>query len=241
MLIRRGIIKTKAEREREAKEKAKPKYYNVWSLQEEQEKSRSQIAREKMAFPAPKLPLPGHAERYFSTNVSTICETRHLVIDRLLSSSSTKVNNWLGRPKIQKTGNNLGCLNTFLTCEQCRPTRISIKVRMSASAIFNFLAERFERCLDLYLAPRQRKMKMNVRKEDLIPKLPSPKDLQPFPTFQVEFVNVFCFYQQSIGSYIQRSRGHGPIYICSSFWTIFGLVWRRWNCSSMGDHFWTLS
>lgn len=47
-----------------------------------------------------------------------------------------------------------------------------------------FLKERFERCLDLYLAPRQRKMKMNVNKEDLIPKLPSPKDLQPFPTFQ---------------------------------------------------------
>ena len=48
----------------------------------------------------------------------------------------------------------------------------------------HFLKERFERCLVLYLAPRQRKMKMNVNKEDLIPKLPSPKDLQPFPTFQ---------------------------------------------------------
>ena len=29
----------------------------------------------------------------------------------------------------------------------------------------HFLKERFERCLDLYLAPRQRKMKMNVNKE----------------------------------------------------------------------------
>ena len=51
-------------------------------------------------------------------------------------------------------------------------------------AYSKFLNERFERCLDLYLAPRQRKMKMNVNKEDLIPKLPSPKDLQPFPSFQ---------------------------------------------------------
>merc|ERR1719431_1700330 len=51
-------------------------------------------------------------------------------------------------------------------------------------AYAHFLKERFERCLDLYLAPRQRKMKMNVYKEDLIPKLPSPKDLQPFPSFQ---------------------------------------------------------
>ena len=153
-----------------------------------------------------------------------------------------KVNNWLGRPKIQRTGNNLGCLKALLTCEQCRPTRISIKVRMSASAILyvNFFAERFERCLDLYLAPRQRKMKMNVKKEDLIPKLPSPKDLQPFPTFQVEFDYLNCIYDQSVGSYIQRSRGHGPINLCSSFRTIFGLVWRRWNCSSLGDHLWTL-
>ena len=53
----------------------------------------------------------------------------------------------------------------------------------------HFLKERFERCLDLYLAPRQRKMKMNVNKEDLIPKLPSPKDLQPFPTFQGRFLD----------------------------------------------------
>ncbi|XP_052818042.1 ribosome biogenesis protein bop1-like [Mya arenaria] len=47
-----------------------------------------------------------------------------------------------------------------------------------------FIQERFERCLDLYLCPRQRKMRMNVDPEDLIPKLPKPKDLQPFPTTQ---------------------------------------------------------
>ena len=41
--------------------------------------------------------------------------------------------------------------------------------------------ERFERCLDLYLAPRVRQNKMNVDPESLIPELPSPKDLRPFP------------------------------------------------------------
>ncbi|XP_022668446.1 ribosome biogenesis protein bop1-A-like [Varroa destructor] len=45
----------------------------------------------------------------------------------------------------------------------------------------NFVQERFERCLDLYLCPRQRKMRMNVNPEDLIPQLPKPKDLHPFP------------------------------------------------------------
>lgn len=46
----------------------------------------------------------------------------------------------------------------------------------------NFIKERFERCLDMYLAPRQRKMRVQVDPQDLIPKLPKPRDLQPFPT-----------------------------------------------------------
>lgn len=41
--------------------------------------------------------------------------------------------------------------------------------------------ERFERCLDLYLAPRVRHNKLNIDPESLIPQLPSPKDLRPFP------------------------------------------------------------
>ena len=48
----------------------------------------------------------------------------------------------------------------------------------------NFVKERFERCLDLYLCPRVTKMKSQVNPEDLIPKLPRPKDLQPFPTVE---------------------------------------------------------
>lgn len=41
--------------------------------------------------------------------------------------------------------------------------------------------ERFERSLDLYLAPRVRRNKLNIDPESLIPKLPSPRDLRPFP------------------------------------------------------------
>lgn len=43
------------------------------------------------------------------------------------------------------------------------------------------IRERFERSLDLYLAPRIRKNKLNIDPESLIPELPSPKDLRPFP------------------------------------------------------------
>ena len=42
--------------------------------------------------------------------------------------------------------------------------------------------EKFERCLDLYLAPRTRRVKLNIDPESLIPKLPSPRELRPFPT-----------------------------------------------------------
>lgn len=47
-----------------------------------------------------------------------------------------------------------------------------------------FLRERFLRCLDLYLCPRAKRLKLNIDAEYLIPKLPSPKDLQPFPTVE---------------------------------------------------------
>ena len=41
--------------------------------------------------------------------------------------------------------------------------------------------ERFERCLDLYLCPRGLKRKLNIDPESLVPKLPDPSDLKPFP------------------------------------------------------------
>ena len=46
----------------------------------------------------------------------------------------------------------------------------------------SFIKEKFSRCLDMYLCPRQRKMRVQVDPQDLIPQLPKPRDLQPFPT-----------------------------------------------------------
>lgn len=45
-----------------------------------------------------------------------------------------------------------------------------------------FVKERFERSLDLYLAPRVRKNRLNIDPNSLLPKLPRPEDLKPFPT-----------------------------------------------------------
>jgi len=47
-----------------------------------------------------------------------------------------------------------------------------------------FIQERFSRLLDLYLAPRIQRKRLNIDPESLLPSLPSPQSLKPFPVFQ---------------------------------------------------------
>jgi ribosome biogenesis protein ERB1 len=47
-----------------------------------------------------------------------------------------------------------------------------------------FIQERFSRQLDLYLAPRIQRTKLNIDPNSLIPKLPSPNTLRPFPNYK---------------------------------------------------------
>ncbi|EKM80506.1 hypothetical protein AGABI1DRAFT_73784 [Agaricus bisporus var. burnettii JB137-S8] len=47
-----------------------------------------------------------------------------------------------------------------------------------------FIQERFHRQLDLYLAPRVQRVKLNMDPKSLIPKLPSPSTLRPFPNYK---------------------------------------------------------
>lgn len=47
-----------------------------------------------------------------------------------------------------------------------------------------FIKERFNRQLDLYLAPRIQRVKLNIDPNTLIPKLPSPSSLKPFPSYK---------------------------------------------------------
>ena len=48
----------------------------------------------------------------------------------------------------------------------------------------NFVKERYDRCLDLYLCPRSLKRKMNIDRSVLLPQLPNISELRPFPTTQ---------------------------------------------------------
>jgi len=52
----------------------------------------------------------------------------------------------------------------------------------SVGAYEHSVRETFERCLDLYLCPRQMKRRLNIDPETLVPKLPKASDLRPFPT-----------------------------------------------------------
>lgn len=47
----------------------------------------------------------------------------------------------------------------------------------------NAIKEVFERCLDLYLCTRIKKNRLNIDPEQLLPKLPDVRDLQPFPQY----------------------------------------------------------
>lgn len=66
------------------------------------------------------------------------------------------------------------------------------------------IQERFERCLDLYLCPRTRKLRVQVDAESLVPKLPRPAELAPFPSqMSVVFrghVGAVCCVAVSAGS-----------------------------------------
>ncbi len=48
-----------------------------------------------------------------------------------------------------------------------------------------FIQERFSRLLDLYMAPRVQKRRFRVDADSLLPTLPSPQELKPFPVFEL--------------------------------------------------------
>ncbi|MBN3321804.1 BOP1 protein, partial [Atractosteus spatula] len=113
------------------------------------------LGRHKMHVPAPKMKLPGHEESYNPPPEYLFSEEEKLAWEQQ-------------DPEDRK----LKFIPQKFSCLRAVP------------AFSRFIHERFERCLDLYLCPRQRKMRVNVDPEDLIPRLPKPKDLQPFPTTQ---------------------------------------------------------
>jgi len=55
-------------------------------------------------------------------------------------------------------------------------------------AYADFIQERFSRQLDLYLAPRVQRKKLHIDPNSLLPQLPSPSALKPFPCYRASKV-----------------------------------------------------
>lgn len=131
------------------------KFYDIWADAKDEKLSHSQWARKKMHIPAPKPKLPGHEASYNPPPEYLMTEDEKLAWEA--QDPEDRRTNFI--PK------KFDCLRKVPQYSQ-------------------FIQEAFSRCLDLYLCPRRRKMRVNVNPEDLIPKLPKPSELQPFPTVQ---------------------------------------------------------
>lgn len=106
-----------------------------------------------MHMPAPKLPPPGYDESY------------HPPAEYLPDKKERK--SWEEADKEDREKDYL-------------PTNYDSLRKVPGYE--SFVQEKFERCLDLYLAPRVRRSKLNIDPESLLPKLPSPEELKPYPT-----------------------------------------------------------
>ncbi|CAK5058271.1 unnamed protein product [Meloidogyne enterolobii] len=156
--IKNGWMKKREEIEKEDEERELeeefPKVYDIWSDEGNLEaKTKSELARLRMNWTAPKVQLPGHSESYRPPP------------EYLFSKQELK--------KWEETER-----------ERRRPNFIPRTHDAFRKVPFyeRFYDERLERCMNLYLAPRQRKLRLNVNADQLLPVLPNPKDLQPFPT-----------------------------------------------------------
>ncbi|KAF7301443.1 Ribosome biogenesis protein ERB1 [Mycena indigotica] len=95
-----------------------------------------------------------------------------------------------------------------------------------------FVKERFNRQLDLYLAPRIQRVKLNIDPSTLIPKLPSPQSLKPFPNYKsLHFTHsgrARCLAISPDGSWVVSGDESGVV----SLWEVMvGKEVKRWQFS----------
>ncbi|KAL5198722.1 hypothetical protein ABZP36_002234 [Zizania latifolia] len=163
-------------------------------------------------IPAPKPNLPGHEESY-NPSVEYIPTQEEIDSYQLMYEED--------RPKF--IPRRFDCLRSVPAYEKA-------------------LREGFDRCLDLYLCPRTRKKRINIDPESLKPKLPSKKDLRPYPrTCYLEFKGhngpVKSLSVEASGQWIASGSSDGTIRVwevetgrCIKVWKVGGVVHRvAWN------------
>lgn len=98
----------------------------------------------------------------------------------------------------------------------------------------DFVKERFERCLDLYLCPRKLKRRLNIDPETLVPRLPRPRELKPFPNaLCLQFLGhskaVSCISISPDGQFLSSGSADGSVRL----WEIdTALCLRVWNLAA---------
>ena len=146
------------EERRRAREKAQSAFL-LWgsdgALLAEDGRAGGRVGLHRMpaAVPPPKLALPGHAHSY------------NPPVEYLLSAEEEAA--W----RLQEPGERS---MDFV------PRRFS-SMRL-IPAYEGAVRERFERALDLYLCPRRSRRKLHIDPQSLIPALPKPSELRPFPS-----------------------------------------------------------
>lgn len=130
----------------------KPKVYDIWASEDFEPKSKAELARLRLHLPAPKISLPGHYESYNPPEEYLFDEKE------LQKWKDTEAD----MRRVEFVPKKYDALRKvpFYDC---------------------FFNDRYDRCLDLFMAPRQHKNRLNVNPNDLLPDLPNPRDLMPFP------------------------------------------------------------
>uniref|UniRef100_A0A1B0DLR0 Ribosome biogenesis protein BOP1 homolog n=1 Tax=Phlebotomus papatasi TaxID=29031 RepID=A0A1B0DLR0_PHLPP len=150
--LKMGWMKTKEELEKEAAQKRSGPKFYMLW---ESDTTKESMRRIHDHVSAPKRPLPGHAESYNPPP--------EYLFDK------KEMREW---KRLEKEPHKR---KLHFVPQKYRTLR-------EVPAYPRYTHERFLRCLDLYLCPRAHRMKLTIEPEYLIPKLPSPRDLQPFPT-----------------------------------------------------------
>ena len=104
-------------------------------------------------LPPPKRDLPSHAESYN-------CPNEYLL-------NSEEDNEWEEQSDTEREKN-------------YKPH--SYPALRNVPLYTNLIKENFERCLDLYICPRVLRKRRNIEAESLIPHIPDPNELRPFPS-----------------------------------------------------------
>ncbi|XP_078039140.1 ribosome biogenesis protein BOP1 homolog [Augochlora pura] len=150
--LKMGWIKSTAELEKERQQKNNEPKFYMLWQSDDQAEEMRRIHKH---IPPPKRHLPGHAESYNPPP--------EYLFDKKELKQWNKLQTTPWKRKLHFIPQKYNSLR-------------------EVPAYPKYIKERFQRCLDLYLCPRALKMRLTIEPEALVPQLPSPKDLQPFPT-----------------------------------------------------------